>query len=101
MARRPRTQAMMSSTVTTENAGAGVSTATTDADATAGGLNADQFRRLADYGHREQVHARQVLYAPGDRTYDLYLMESATVDVVCDATTAEPERIVYTRGPGD
>ena len=92
---------MMSSTVTTENAGAGVSTATTDADATAGGLNADQFRRLADYGHREQVHARQVLYAPGDRTYDLYLMESATVDVVCDATTAEPEHIVYTRGPGD
>jgi thioredoxin reductase (NADPH) len=94
---------MSTSTSTTGSIGAAVSPTPTDADAdaTAGGLSADQFRRLAEYGHREQVHAGQVLYAPGDRAYDLYLMESATVDVVCDATTAEPERVVYTRGPGD
>ena len=65
------------------------------------GLSPEQFRRLAAYGDREQVQRGQVLYGTGDRHYDLFLVESAAIDVICDATTTEPERVVYTRWAGD
>ncbi|MDP9840980.1 Crp/Fnr family transcriptional regulator [Streptosporangium lutulentum] len=65
------------------------------------GLSAEQFRRLAAYGDREEVQAGQVLYGTGDRSYDLFLVESAAIDVVCDATATEPERVVYSRCAGD
>lgn len=65
------------------------------------GLSAEQCRRLASYGGREEVRAGQVLYRTGDRSYDLFLLESATVDIVRDATVTEPELVVYTRQAGD
>ncbi|MBL0888221.1 FAD-dependent oxidoreductase [Myceligenerans sp. I2] len=64
-------------------------------------MDAGQFRRLAAYGERERVASGDVLYATGDRRYDLFLIESAVVDLVRDATATEPERIVYSRHPGD
>lgn len=64
-------------------------------------LNPEQFRRLASYGEREDVAQGDVLYATGDRRYDLFLIESAVVDVVRDATATDSEYVVYSRHPGD
>ena len=47
------------------------------------------------------MHAGQVLYATGDSSYDLFLIESAAVDVVREASITEPEHVVYTRTAGD
>ncbi|MFD7307793.1 FAD-dependent oxidoreductase [Promicromonospora sp. NPDC059942] len=71
------------------------------AEAPAPALSREQFGRLASYGQRERVAAGDVLYATGDRRYDLFLIESAVVDVVRDATATAPEHVVYTRHPGD
>lgn len=71
------------------------------AGAVAPALSPEQFQRLAAYGEREHVAAGDVLYATGDRRYDLFLIESAIVDVVRDATATEPEHVVYSRRPGD
>jgi hypothetical protein len=60
-------------------------------------LNAEQFCRLAI----EKVQAGQALYGTGDRSYDLFLVEWATIDVVCDATATEHQRVVYSRCAGD
>ena len=65
------------------------------------GLSDEQCRRLAAYGGREEVEAGQVLYRTGDHSYDLFLLESASVDIVRDATVTEPELVVYTRRAGD
>lgn len=59
-------------------------------------LTAEQFERLAAYGQDEPVERGRVLYGPGDSSYDFYLLRTATVVAV-----AEPERVVYRRGPGD
>ena len=47
------------------------------------------------------MHAGQVLYATGDSSYDLFLIESAAVDVVREASITEREHVVYTRTAGD
>jgi thioredoxin reductase (NADPH) len=65
------------------------------------GLTPQQFQRLASYGERRTVAAGQVLYATGDSSYDLFLIESAAVDVVREASTTAPEHVVYTRSAGD
>jgi thioredoxin reductase (NADPH) len=65
------------------------------------GLDPDQFRRLAAYGVVHEVGAGDQLYATGDASYDLILLEDASVDVVRDATSSEPEHVVTRRGPGD
>nr|WP_300046596.1 cyclic nucleotide-binding domain-containing thioredoxin-disulfide reductase [uncultured Nocardioides sp.] len=64
-------------------------------------LTSEQFQRLSSYGERRTVQAGQVLYATGDSTYDLFLIESAAVDVVREASVSEPEHVVYTRSAGD
>jgi thioredoxin reductase (NADPH) len=64
-------------------------------------LTEEQFHRLVDYGEREQVEVGDVLYTTGDKHYDLFLVESAAIDVVRDATTTEPEHVVYTRDTGE
>lgn len=64
-------------------------------------LTPEQFRRLTTYGEQEAVEAGQVLYRTGDRHYDLFLVESATVDVIRDANLADQEHVIYTRGAGD
>ena len=64
-------------------------------------LDDQQFRRLAAAGDEEHAEAGRVLYATGDDSYDLFLLVSATVDIVREATTLEPERRVYQGHPGD
>ena len=38
-----------------------------------------------------------VLYATGDSAYDLFLLRTAEVDVIRDATATDPEHLVYQR----
>ncbi|MET7335072.1 FAD-dependent oxidoreductase [Nonomuraea sp. NPDC005650] len=64
-------------------------------------LDDEQFRRLAEYGQVEHLEAGRVLYASGDDSYDFFLLLTATVDIVRDATAIEPERLIYQGGPGD
>ncbi|MCY1137022.1 FAD-dependent oxidoreductase [Actinoplanes sp. Pm04-4] len=64
-------------------------------------LTDEQFRRLAAYGAAEHVEAGRDLYATGDRSYDFFLLTTAAVDIVRDATVLEPERLIYRAGPGD
>ena len=74
-----------------------------DNDGTPGGpvLSDEQFRRLAGYGQPEQVEAGQDLYASGDDAYDFFLLGTAAVDIVRDATVIAPERVVFRTLPGD
>ncbi|MBM2619722.1 FAD-dependent oxidoreductase [Actinoplanes sp. LDG1-06] len=64
-------------------------------------LGDEQFRRLAGYGETEQVEAGQLLYTSGDEAYDFFLLGTATVDIVRDATVLEAERLIYRGRPGD
>jgi thioredoxin reductase (NADPH) len=64
-------------------------------------LNDAQFRRLAEYGHVEHAAAGRDLYVSGDDSYDFFLLLTAAVDIVRDATAIEPERLIYQGGPGD
>ncbi|WP_199751986.1 cyclic nucleotide-binding domain-containing thioredoxin-disulfide reductase [Actinoplanes sp. ATCC 53533] len=74
-----------------------------DNDALSSGpvLSDEQFRRLARYGEPERAEAGRQLYATGDETYDFFLLGTATVDIVRDATVTEPERLIYRGLPGD
>ena len=47
------------------------------------------------------MHAGQVLYATGDSSYDLFLIESVAVDVVGETSITFREHVVYTRTAGD
>ncbi|WP_433363093.1 FAD-dependent oxidoreductase [Actinoplanes sp. CA-142083] len=64
-------------------------------------LGDEQFRRLAGYGEVEHAEAGRRLYASGDDAYDFFLLGTATVDIVRDATVIEPERLIYRGLPGD
>jgi thioredoxin reductase (NADPH) len=64
-------------------------------------LTDEQFHRLAQYGMEEWADVDRRLYSSGDRSYDLFLLRTAAVEVVREATTTEPEHLVYRRGPGD
>ncbi|MBZ5740320.1 FAD-dependent oxidoreductase [Nocardioides mangrovi] len=64
-------------------------------------LSEEQFERLSRYGERQLVEEGKVLYKSGDRRYDLFLVETALIDVVRDATAVEPEHVVYTRRTGE
>jgi thioredoxin reductase (NADPH) len=64
-------------------------------------LDDQQFQRLAAAGAEEHAEAGRELYSTGDDSYDLFLLVSATVDIVREATTLEPERRVYQGRPGD
>jgi thioredoxin reductase (NADPH) len=64
-------------------------------------LDDEQLRRLARYGVAEHVEAGRELYATGDDGYDFFLLLTAAVDIVRDATAIEPERLIYRGRPGD
>ncbi|MEU7739805.1 FAD-dependent oxidoreductase [Nonomuraea sp. NPDC049158] len=64
-------------------------------------LNDEQFRRLAAYGEVEHAEAGRDLYVSGDDSYDFFLLLTATVDIVRDATAIEPERLIFHGGPDD
>lgn len=64
-------------------------------------LDDEQFRRLAEYGAVEHAEVGHDLYTSGEDTYDFFLLQSATVDIVRTATATEPERLIYRGGAGD
>ncbi|GGN31748.1 FAD-dependent oxidoreductase [Streptomyces fuscichromogenes] len=64
-------------------------------------LDDEQFRRLARYGTPEHADAGRHLFTSGDSSYDFFLLRTAAVDIVRDATAIEPERLIYQGGPGD
>lgn len=64
-------------------------------------LDDEQFHRLAEYGVEEWAEVGRRLYSSGDPSYDLYLVRTATVEVVRDTSAVEPEHLVYRRGPGE
>ena len=49
-------------------------------------LSDAQLARLSSYGTPQTVDAGDVLYGPGDTTYDLVVLEDATVEIVQPAT---------------
>jgi hypothetical protein len=54
-------------------------------------LTAAQLGRLQAYGTPQTVEAGDVLYGPGDATYDLVVTEDATIEIVQPATRDTPE----------
>ena len=63
-------------------------------------LTEAQFARLTSFGTPETVEAGEVLYGPGDPTYDLIVVEGATVEIVQPATRDAPEESLVRFGPG-
>jgi thioredoxin reductase (NADPH) len=63
-------------------------------------LSDAQLARLRSYGTPQTVAAGQVLYGPGDATYDLVVTEDATVEIVQPATLDAPEESLVRFGPG-
>ena len=63
-------------------------------------LTEAQFARLTSFGTPETVEAGEVLYGPGDPTYDLIVIEGATVEIVQPATRDAPEESLVRFGPG-
>jgi thioredoxin reductase (NADPH) len=58
-----------------------------------------QLARLQAYGTPQTVEAGDVLYGPGDATYDLVVTEDATVEIVQPATLDAPEESLVRFGP--
>jgi len=63
-------------------------------------LTKAQFARLSSFGTPETVEAGEVLYGPGDPTYDLIVIEDATVEIVQPATRDAAEESLVRFGPG-
>jgi thioredoxin reductase (NADPH) len=63
-------------------------------------LSDAQLARLRSYGTPQTVEAGEVLYGPGDATYDLIVTEDATVEIVQPATLDAPEESLVRFGPG-
>jgi thioredoxin reductase (NADPH) len=56
--------------------------------------------RLRAYGTPQAVEAGEVLYGPGDVTYDLVVTEDSSVEIVQPATRDAPEESLVRFGPG-
>jgi hypothetical protein len=56
--------------------------------------------RLRAYGSAETVVAGDFIYQLGDDSYDLILIESGRVDLLCDLSTGQPPSLIAEMGPG-
>jgi thioredoxin reductase (NADPH) len=63
-------------------------------------LSESQLERLRSYGTPQAVEAGEVLYGPGDASYDFIVIEDATVEIVQPATHDAPEELLVHFGPG-
>lgn len=63
-------------------------------------LSPTQFERLIRHGVAQQVRARDVVFRPGDPTYDLIVIESGRIQLISPATHDEPEAVLAEYGPG-
>jgi thioredoxin reductase (NADPH) len=59
-----------------------------------------QLARLRSYGTPQTVEAGEILYGPGDATYDFVVTEDATVEIVQPPTRDAPEESLVRFGPG-
>jgi CRP-like cAMP-binding protein len=57
--------------------------------------------RLRAYGSPERVGAGDLIYQLGDDNYDLILIESGRVDLLCDPATGQAPSLIAEMGPGD
>jgi thioredoxin reductase (NADPH) len=57
--------------------------------------------RLRAYGSRETLATGDLLYQPGDDRYDLIVIESGRVDLLCDSISDQPPVRIAEMGPGD
>src|SRR5882757_609002 len=64
-------------------------------------LTATLMERLRVYGSPQTVAAGDLLYQPGDDSYDLILIESGRVDLLYDSSTGHPPLLIAEMGPGD
>jgi thioredoxin reductase (NADPH) len=64
-------------------------------------LRGDQFARIAAYGVAQDVRVRDVVFRPGDPSYDLIVIETGWIEIVSPSTGDEPEAVVAAYGPGD
>src|SRR5258708_14099016 len=62
-------------------------------------LSDAQLERLRSYGTPQTVEAGDVLYRPGDATYDLIVTEDATVDIIQPAIRDAAEESLVRFGP--
>jgi thioredoxin reductase (NADPH) len=62
-------------------------------------LSSAQLVRLRTYGTEQSVEAGDILYGPGDPTYDLVVVEDATVEIVQPATRDAGEETLVRFGP--
>jgi thioredoxin reductase (NADPH) len=63
-------------------------------------LSAEQLARIGRYGEPQHVEAGEVLYGPGDKSYDLIVLDDASVEIVQPATQDEPEESIVTHESG-
>jgi thioredoxin reductase (NADPH) len=63
-------------------------------------LDETQLARLRAFGAPQTVAAGDVLYGPGDASYDLIVTEDAAVEIVQPATRDAPEEALVRFGPG-
>lgn len=73
---------------------------TTEPSASNPVLTEAQLERLRSYGEPVEVAVGDTLFRVGDRSYDLVLIDSGTIDIVREATRDSPELIVAQHGPG-
>ena len=57
--------------------------------------------RLRAYGSLETLAAGDLLYQPGDDRYDLIVIESGRVDLLCDSISDQAPVRIAEMGPGD
>jgi thioredoxin reductase (NADPH) len=64
-------------------------------------LSQELMVRLCAYGSPEALAAGDLLYQPGDDRYDLIVIESGRVDLLCDAISDQAPVRIAEMGPGD
>jgi thioredoxin reductase (NADPH) len=57
--------------------------------------------RLCAYGSGETVRAGDLIYQVGDEGYDLIVVESGCIDLLCDPSSGQPPMVISEMGPGD
>jgi thioredoxin reductase (NADPH) len=63
-------------------------------------LSKSQLKRLGAYGVEQLVTAGDILFSPGDRTYDLMIIDEGAIDIVSTGTCDEGEEIVVSHRAG-
>lgn len=63
-------------------------------------LTGEQLARLTAYGAAQDVRIGDVVFRPGDRAYDLIVIEAGWIEIVSPPSGDQPEAVVAAYGPG-